>query len=356
MDITDELIRKFLNDACNRQEAEAVVQYLSDHPEALERFAGEEEWQQLITNTKIPQEVDAAIWQQVRSRLATRRSVLAAIRPWAVAASVAALLLTAAVLWINNNRSRNNDHRVTVHTAAAPDNIAYTRVENAGDTTKAIALEDGSLVYLEPNSTLRYEQPFPPNARLLYLQGEAFFKVAKDTTRPFTVQAGGFSTTALGTSFRITVFKQQARVRMQLLTGKVVIKQVDTGKAKKVSDVYLLPGRELNIDTRTLAVMESNIREYEGLARYLPVHRKAAETKTGDDATLNFNNQSLSQIFTTLQDKYHVQLEYDQAAFNKIFFTGQFRSDEKIDAILQIVAVLNNLTIEKTEAVYTIKK
>ncbi len=356
-DINDELIRKFLNDQCNRQEAEQVIAYLSQYPAELERVAGEEEWKQFKAAGRIPAELDAEIWERISRRTTARKPVLAYIRPWAVAASIAALLLTAGLL-LNNKTSRENNS-IALHTnAPKPASTAFALVTNTGSSVKTIALTDGSAVYLQPGSTLRYEAPFRSNARLLFLEGEAIFKVAKDKARPFTVQAAGFATTALGTSFRITVFKRQARVRVQLLTGRVVVKQADPDQAKQFREVFLLPGRELNIDTQTLVSAERNIEADEQLARYMPANsnRKPAGAKATEDTGLDFNNQPLGRIFTTLQGKYHVHLQYDHAAFNKIFFTGKFNSDEKIDSILHLLAVLNNLAVSREGEVYTIKK
>ena len=67
--------------------------------------------------------------------------------------------------------------------------------------------------------------PFQNNKREIYLEGEAYFKVAKDKTKPFTVFAGALATTALGTQFRITAKKNTpGNITVKLFTGKVAIR------------------------------------------------------------------------------------------------------------------------------------
>ncbi len=77
---------------------------------------------------------------------------------------------------------------------------------------------------LAPSATLKFKPGFDNEKRELFLEGEALFEVEKDKTRPFIVYTGGLSTTALGTSFKITT--GAAAVRVQLLTGKVVVKAI----------------------------------------------------------------------------------------------------------------------------------
>ena len=356
MEITDELIRKFLNDECNRQEAEQVVDYLSRNPGILEKYAGEAEWRQFKNNDKIPPTLDTAIWQQIQRQTTERKNRLFYIKPWAVAAAITALLVTAGTILLKNHTTPKSNIAALPAKTAVPPAPALARIENTGSSVKTIALKDGSVVSLQPNSLLQYEEPFRPDARLLYLKGEALFKVAKDKARPFTVEAGGFATTALGTSFRITVFQQQSRVRVQLITGKVVVKATGDSARKPFKDVYLLPSQELNIDTKAMLTMVSRIQDDRALAKHSGRTANPGIDKTNEETGLGFRNQPLTRIFTALQSRYHVQLEYDHIAMDKIFFTGKFNNDEKIDSILQLLAVLNKLAVTKEGEVYTIKK
>ena len=141
--------------------------------------------------------------------------------------------------------------------SAAPPLIRRT---NAGPAPLRLPLPDGSVVTLEAGSTLAY-QPFGPASRELSLRGAALFAVAKDAARPFTVAAGGFTTTALGTRFRVES-RAGGRVRVRLLTGKVVVRTA-AANPFAMPDQYLTPGRELRADTRTRQV---HIRAFDSVA------------------------------------------------------------------------------------------
>ena len=134
---------------------------------------------------------------------------------------------------------------------AAPVVPALVRRTNSGPAPRRLTLPDGSVVTLEAGSTLAY-RPFGPTSRELSLRGAALFAVAKDVARPFTVEAGGFRTTALGTRFRVES-RAGGRVKVRLLTGKVVVRTA-AASPFAMQDQYLTPGRELRADAHTQEV------------------------------------------------------------------------------------------------------
>jgi len=89
------------------------------------------------------------------------------------------------------------------------------------DDLDVIVLPDKSLVYLNKNSTLIYDEKFNQNQRLVYLQGECFFKVAKDSKRPFIVYTDFTKTKVTGTSFNIKAYKTELTTELTVFSGKV---------------------------------------------------------------------------------------------------------------------------------------
>ncbi|MGS2763881.1 FecR family protein [Sinomicrobium sp. M5D2P9] len=86
---------------------------------------------------------------------------------------------------------------------------------------KEITLEDGTMVYLNAESSIRYPRRFS-GVREVTLKGEAFFEVAKDAKRPFIVRSGDVETKVLGTSFNINAYSGK-QVRVSVNTGKVQV-------------------------------------------------------------------------------------------------------------------------------------
>ena len=95
-----------------------------------------------------------------------------------------------------------------------------------------LILADGSKVYLNSESRLRFPTHFEGKERRVYLEGEGYFKVAKDTTKPFVVETKEVDERVLGTSFNVNAYASERAVRTTLVSGKV---QVSNRTGKEVA-------------------------------------------------------------------------------------------------------------------------
>lgn len=111
--------------------------------------------------------------------------------------------------------------------------------QTATGEQKKVTLPDGSIVILNSNTSISYQENYNVGDRKIYLSGDAFFKVAKDASKPFSVISGSFSTTALGTSFYVNADSAED-FSVKLLEGKV---KINSGKTEETE--YLEAGEEL---------------------------------------------------------------------------------------------------------------
>lgn len=109
-----------------------------------------------------------------------------------------------------------------------------------------MTLQDGSKVMLNSGSSLRYIKNFETDRRVVHLSGEAYFEVAKDSLRPFTVIAGGVMTTALGTAFNVSAYEKE-NINVSLVEGRVA---VESEKDHTLS-ANLTVGEELSVNLET---------------------------------------------------------------------------------------------------------
>jgi len=98
-------------------------------------------------------------------------------------------------------------------------------VEMTNTTLKAqlITLNDGTTVNLQPNSSIVFPEKFGDHNRKVYLRGEGFFKVKRDTTKPFYVYAGNLVTEVLGTSFTVKSYDAANTSEVIVVSGKVMV-------------------------------------------------------------------------------------------------------------------------------------
>ncbi|MCE7058013.1 FecR domain-containing protein [Algoriphagus sp. AGSA1] len=104
----------------------------------------------------------------------------------------------------------------------------------------AVTLSDGTVVKLNSSSSIRYVQNFVGETREVYLEGEAFFEVAHDATKPFVVHTKDITTRAMGTSFNINSAAGE-KIIISLITGKVEVKSQDVTEFID----YLVPGEQI---------------------------------------------------------------------------------------------------------------
>lgn len=109
--------------------------------------------------------------------------------------------------------------------------VTYSQYSTKKGERKEIQLSDGSVVMLNVASILRVASDFGVKTRNVQLQGEAFFHVSKDKTRPFIIKTGKIYTRVVGTSFNINAYTDENMISVAVATGKVQVER-DNGRRK----------------------------------------------------------------------------------------------------------------------------
>lgn len=167
----------------------------------------------------------AASWKWLPSRSPARR--------WMMAAALAVLSAGAALVW-----KYVNERPASVHVVGA---LAGQRIE--------YRLPDGSRVVLAPESQLRFRSWKVDGPRELELEGEAYFEVVHDASRPFRVRAADMSVEDLGTEFVIRAYPHGAARYVAVRSGEVAVR----GAAAEADAAVLGPGQAARIDASGVA-------------------------------------------------------------------------------------------------------
>ena len=152
-----------------------------------------------------------------------RKSLWKRMLPYAAALVTA---VSGLLFWWTNARNEGNTpvaqeiNKKNEYPAPVKKNIQYTWHHNPGNHRLKVKLADGSVVTIGRKGKIRYPAGFEGNTRDVYLEGEAFFEVAKDMNKPFTVFSGDVRTQVLGTSFKVSALPKSA-VEVAVVTGKV---------------------------------------------------------------------------------------------------------------------------------------
>lgn len=363
MQVTQELINRFFANECSSLEVEAIVLYFSEHTEELDKYLNKEEWDTIHaqeefnpgTAEKIYKAVKSIIFEKQQARVIP---IVQKKKYWIAAASlilVAGLTIVTQIRSfkngdIANNRIQNNQDR---NAKQVKSNSPEWRIEtNTTSFPKAIELPDGSTVKLYKNSSISFPGSFPHNKREVKLKGDAFFEVAKNKEKPFTVYSGCLSTTALGTSFRVTLDSDETKnIQVKLYTGKVVIRAIEKLK-NWGNDIFLNPGEKMlyNREAGTMAAV-TNFRDVNSQLPGLKPSKIQAQNQE-----LKFDNTSLPEVLKNLSLFFSVKIDFTTESIAKMNFTGTINRTDDITAVLKVIALMNGLESKKTTAGFTIVK
>ena len=108
----------------------------------------------------------------------------------------------------------------------------------AEDQAGELIMEDGTAVTINRNSSLRYSKSFKHSERKVYLSGEAWFDVARDTSMPFVIDAGAALVEVLGTSFNVNAYRDNPTVEITVESGLVAL----SGKADQKDQIVMKAG------------------------------------------------------------------------------------------------------------------
>ncbi len=178
-----------------------------------------------------------------------------------------------------------------------------------------IVLPDGTKVWLNAASSIRYPVAFDQKVRRVEVKGEVYFEVAHDKNHPFIVHAGPASIQVLGTSFNINSYEDEPVQVTTLVEGSVRIE-------KNSQFSMLLPGQQARISqSNSISVQEA------------PDLEEVTAWKNG---LFQFNGKDVQTIMRQISRWYDVEVAY-QGEFNKETFSGLVSKTSSIDQVLKIL-------------------
>jgi ferric-dicitrate binding protein FerR (iron transport regulator) len=205
------------------------------------------------------------------------------------------------------------------------------RVVNTGNTAQIAVLPDGSKVTLAPESELRFSKSFDESQREVYLEGEAFFNVLRDTARPFLVYTNQVVTKVLGTSFVVKALKEESDITVAVRTGKVSV-YTDPDHNVKMADgskeIILTPNQQVvyNKEENTIARMIVDSPQ-----KIIPEE----EVKR-----MRFEDVPVSEILAAIEKVYGVDIIYDEEVFASCILTTSISDGDlynRLEAICQAI-------------------
>jgi len=271
-----------------------------------------ERWQKMARDIV---EVD----KQSEAPIRASRSKVIRMYRWTVAAAVVLLIGLGRYFWVNFH-----------HASSLADNVIST----ARGEQREVILPDGSHVWLNSASSIRWAVPFNEKERSVELSGEAFFDVQHAGKVPFLIHSGAITTTVLGTSFDVTAYPHQKNMTVSVQSGKV---KVEAGSRLLA---ILEKGRQVSVN----ADASSYQKDVDPLA--------IAAWRTGN---LVYKDEMLEDIVADLQRVFKDSVEIKNASLRKTMITISLNKSRGIHDALEMICRTTDSRLSDKNGIFIIE-
>ncbi|MCY1721811.1 DUF4974 domain-containing protein [Prolixibacteraceae bacterium Z1-6] len=322
--MTKELLHKFLNNQCTSEELAEVVDWIKTNgvspyleewgvdllrnSKGVKQYRSKERYNSMLNS--IHHEI---ILEQLVSPVKKAGNKVS-ILTWLTRA--AALFLLPVIAYFFFTISQQN-FEINELSHAQIDSLEI--IAPVGSKT-IVQLSDGTEVFLNHGSKLKYPQKFVGSNREVILSGEGYFKVAHDQEKPFVVKTSELNVTALGTEFNVLAYPNEDIIEATLVNGVVSLENSSNGSNNSLG--RLEPLQHVRYYTKTKQIVSS----MGNIERYI----------SWKEGRLIFKNEPIEQIAKRLNRWYNVEIEFENDIVKDYTYTATF-VDETLFQILDLM-------------------
>ena len=284
-------------------EAKFFIQLISFKKQSLSQEFITEEWNRLNKRLNINNKRTITGFKKYK------------IKIWQYAAVFAFLMVLAGSVFFSDYIFNTNDK------------IAYNEIITPKGQIKNILLPDGSLVFLNSDTKLKYKSNFGTKKREVFLEGEAFFDVTQNPRKPFIVYTSENTVKVLGTAFNVSAYPDENIHQISLERGKISISH-DKGKSLLLNpdETYLLLCNK----------NQSKIFKTENVEIY----------SSWKDGKIIFRNQRFADIVRKLERSHNIVINIQNTKIENLRYTGEFNINDDVRMILGIISLTTPVNYE----------
>jgi ferric-dicitrate binding protein FerR (iron transport regulator) len=208
--------------------------------------------------------------------------------------------------------------------------VRYNTLEIPRGAEYFVTLSDGTKVWLNSDSRLKYPVAFIGATREVELEGEAFFIASINKNVPFHVKTGGQVVEVLGTEFNISAYPDDELIYTTLVEGKVKVFSENNPDLSQ----NLTPGYQTYMfkESGDISIRKVDVSEF----------------VAWKDGFFNFNNRTLEQMMGTLSRWYDIDVVFESDSKKKLRFTGEIERYKNLEQMLQLIEKTQEVKFEKS--------
>lgn len=200
------------------------------------------------------------------------------------------------------------------------DHLVWQTISTPPGVKSRAQLPDGTKVWLNSETSLRYPSSFASNERNVKLTGEAYFEVAKDKCRPFRVDLGKIGIEVVGTTFNVIHYENEKQTEVILTSGKIKLLELNGNKTHSATEMD--PGQKAiyRESDRNLSLQQVDTEKYTSWI----------------DGRLIFRDDKMIEVIKKLNRWFNVKIEIADPEIAQYIYTATFK-DETIEQILYLI-------------------
>ena len=214
---------------------------------------------------------------------------------------------------------------VTYASGVESESVVYNKLEIPRGGEFCLTLSDGTRVWLNSETSIQYPVAFGAKERRVFVQGEAYFEVAKDAKKPFTVQFMSSSVTVLGTSFNIRAYPEEKRSQTTLAEGSVRIYSPG-------SSMLLKPGEQAEVSALSGEMVKQEV--------------EVKNFTSWKDGRFVFEQQPLEDIMRTLERWYDIRVIFKDEGAKRISLSGNMKQYGDFSQVMKMLQMTGDVRFE----------
>ena len=214
---------------------------------------------------------------------------------------------------------------VTYASGGESESIVYNKLEIPRGGEFCLTLSDGTRVWLNSETSIQYPVAFGAKERRVFVQGEAYFEVAKDAKKPFTVQFMSSSVTVLGTSFNIRAYPEEKQSQATLAEGSVRIYSPG-------SSMLLKPGEQVEVNALSGEMVKREV--------------EVKSFTSWKDGRFVFEQQPLEDIMRTLERWYDIRVIFKDEGAKRISLSGNMKRYGDFSQVMKMLQMTGDVRFE----------
>jgi ferric-dicitrate binding protein FerR (iron transport regulator) len=338
----ERLVIQYLQGTISREDEKLLIEWIKNNPDSIKELSDFRKlWGISETAAKLTDETIETEWKLLKQKVyrlkINEKKPTSRILYWLP--RFAAIFILGAVFSVLVTYLVQN---------STTQKLTFYEINTPAGAKTEVTLPDGTTIWLNASSNLKYSNRFGRKNREIFLEGEALFKVAHDKSKVFVVQTADLKIKAYGTTFNVKSYSDENTVETTLIEGSIGITRTKFSK-KKRDEVMLEPNQSVVYYKPTSHVEVSQTKEIAADTKLKTEHRqkltymisKGIDTKpftAWKDGTLFIKSETLKQLAIKLERKYDVTIHFSDKQLEKLKFTGVLEN-ETIEQVIDAIGI-----------------